>query len=499
MTTVLQRASQNGHGGRSGESHGSHEPGARFRLKQQLFARGPAWPIVWTLALFPLWWVLALENHIFTIMAIPMIRIMYRWRATGSRKIQLPPGFGIWCLFLLIYVLGIATIGLPAPDTIATSVSNRVLSWTARGLDYAAVTVFLVYAGNLTERELPRRRLAWLLGLVGIYAVAGGLLGILDPHFAFTSPTAHLLPSSLQSALAPTLNPRASQNMGILGYSEARVSAPFAYTNTWGNCLAITLPWLVVAWWNYAKKPWQRRAVLVVGALALVPMVYSLDRGLWVGLGVGVVYLALRYAARGKIALLFGLFATIVLVAVVILASPLQSLISQRLAHGKSNAGRAQTSSVALQDGVASPILGFGDTRHQLGSTSSITIGKTASCSRCGNAVIGGDGQLQLLLVSNGFAGAIFYCGFFAYGLWRYRRDYTPYGLTAGLVFVLGFVFMFVYDAGGPPLGFTMLAYALVWKNDRELRHPTREPEPAERGPGRDVAWRKPGARALPA
>jgi hypothetical protein len=38
------------------------------------------------------------------------------------------------------------------------------------------------------------------------------------------------------------------------------------------------------------------------------------------------------------------------------------------------------------------------------------------------------------------------------------------------LVLVLGFPFMIVYIAVGPPLVFTMLAYAVLWKNDRE-RH----------------------------
>jgi hypothetical protein len=38
------------------------------------------------------------------------------------------------------------------------------------------------------------------------------------------------------------------------------------------------------------------------------------------------------------------------------------------------------------------------------------------------------------------------------------------------LVLLLSFVYMFTYDAVGAPLGFTMLAYALLWKNDVYLR-----------------------------
>jgi len=43
------------------------------------------------------------------------------------------------------------------------------------------------------------------------------------------------------------------------------------------------------------------------------------------------------------------------------------------------------------------------------------------------------------------------------------------------LVLILGFPFMVVYIAVGPPLVFTMLAYALLWKNDRVLHKEAEE------------------------
>jgi hypothetical protein len=205
-------------------------------------------------------------------------------------------------------------------------------------------------------------------------------------------------------------------------------------------------------------------------AIAFVPVVYSLDRGLWVGIGLSVVYLALRFAARGKLALLAGLCGVLALVAVVVVASPLQSLISQRLSHGKSNAVRASLSGLAVDGALASPLIGYGDTRHEQGSTNSISVGKTLKCPSCGSRDIGGNGQLWMLLISEGFLGAALYCGFFIFGIWRYWRDPTPYGIAGVLVLILGFPFMLVYVAVGPPLAWTMLAYAVLWKNDRERR-----------------------------
>jgi hypothetical protein len=80
-----------------------------------------------------------------------------------------------------------------------------------------------------------------------------------------------------------------------------------------------------------------------------------------------------------------------------------------------------------------------------------------------------------MLLITSGFVGAALYCGFFIFGIWRYWRDQTPYGLVGVLVLILSFPFMLVYIAVGPPLAFTMLAYALLWKNDRVLRKEAEE------------------------
>ncbi len=257
-------------------------------------------------------------------------------------------------------LFSIATISLTSPDSVVSPTGSRIISWALRTGVYFAVTVLLVYAGNLTEAELPRRRLAWLLGLVGIYTAIGGILGVADPHFQFTSPTAYVLPQSLQNnngLLAMMLHPGFSQVQNILGYAVGRPRAPFDYTNMWGNVLAIMLPWLMVAWWSYGNRK-ERRNLLIVLAVALVPVVYSLDRGLWVGLGVSILYVAVRFALRGRLALLAGLFGVLALVAVVVVASPLQSLISQRLSHGKSNAVRSSLSGLAIDVAASSPVVG---------------------------------------------------------------------------------------------------------------------------------------------
>jgi hypothetical protein len=199
---------------------------------------------------WPVWWFLGFGDYVPILFAIPMIRRMYYWRVNRDRAIRVPPGFWLWIGFLIVILAGALTLGQEAPGTVTSPTSHRLFSWALRTAIYLAVTVVILYAGNLTEEELPRRRLAWLLGLVGIYTAIGGVFGVIAPHTQFTSPFSLLIPGSIQQSnglLQMMLHPGFSQVQNTLGFAEGRPRAPFDYTNMWGNCLAILLPWLIVA------------------------------------------------------------------------------------------------------------------------------------------------------------------------------------------------------------------------------------------------------------
>jgi O-antigen/teichoic acid export membrane protein len=446
-------------------SRGGHH---RVSRRKQWLARHPAWPLVALLAGYPVWWALGVGDLMFIFLAIPMAVRLYVWHV-NARRVRVPPGFAIWLLFLVVMLAGLATLSLTAPGTAVSSVSSRFLSYGDRSASYFGVTVLLLFAGNLTEHECSRRRLAWLLGLVGIFAVIGGLGGVVDSRLQFTSPLVYVLPHSFtQNTLIQSwMHPGLSQIQSVLGSAAGRPKAPFNYTNTWGNCLTILLPWLLVAWSETRRKRWM--ALLVV-TFAIVPIVYSLDRGVWIGLAFSVCYLAIRLAARGKFALLGTMCAGFAVVGLLFFATPLHNVVSQRLQHQNSNSIRSTLDELSVKDGLAAPLIGYGDTRHMQGSPQSIAVGPSSSCITCGQLTVGSTGQLWLLLVTTGFAGTVFYLGFFAYGIWRYRRDKSTYGTAGVLVLLLSFVYMFSYVAVVAPLGITMLAYALLWRNDRWMR-----------------------------
>jgi polysaccharide biosynthesis protein PslJ len=457
----------------------------------------PAWPVTALLALYPLWWALGVAEYAWIFLAVPAAVRLLGWHMSGARRVGVPPGFGLWVMFLVWTAASVVTINLHAPGTVDSSVSNRIIAFVVRGTTYLAVTVLLLFVGNLREDELPKRKLAWLLGLLGIYTAVLGVAGIAAPTFEFSSPVLHLIPHRLQdnSLIQAQMHPALTQLQNVFGQptEQGRPKAPFPYTNTWGDCLTLLIPWLLVAWRTGTRRGLIRLVTWFTVGLAVIALVYSLNRGAWIGVAFSVAYLAVRLALRGRVGLIAGLTGLVILAGVVTLLSPLATEISLRLHNGGSNDIRASLFALSMKDGLASPILGFGDTRQQVGSVNSIAIGPSPQCPLCGHAEVGSTGQFSLVLICSGFVGVFFYFGFFAWLAWRYRRDPTPYGWVGLLVILLSFIYMFTYDALAAPLGITMLCCGLLWRIDRERRE-----QPGTGPPGELASGRRQIPRPLP-
>src|SRR5690606_27872937 len=92
-----------------------------------------------------------------------------------------------------------------------------------------------------------------------------------------------------------------AQLQEVLGYPTPRPAAPWGYTNLWGNNVLLLLPWFVLAGWTYARHRWQKIGMLATLAISVIPIIVSLNRGLWLGLAVAAGYAALRLALRGRL------------------------------------------------------------------------------------------------------------------------------------------------------------------------------------------------------
>jgi len=252
--------------------------------------------------------------------------------------------------------------------------------------------------------------------------------------------------------------------MDVLGAEGPRPAAPWGYTNTWGNNLCLLVVWFVVAYWPLARRRGARGVCVAVLAAALAPIIYSLNRGLWIGLGVMAVYVALRLARRGRRWVLGVLVAGILGLGGALAVTPLGGIVAARLEHGHSNGVRMFLIERAVEGFTESPVVGFGSTRDTAGGRNSIAVGESANCERCGNFTIGGNGQLWQLLFAHGLVGTVGYLGFFLTVLWRYRRDHSPIGIAASAALVGSFSAMLWYNSLVTPLAFAFLAVALLWR-----------------------------------
>lgn len=400
------------------------------------------------------------------------------WR---RRPVLVPPGFRLWAGFIVVVIFSVVSLGIDAPRTTGSGGFGAYLVYLNRATSYVGLTILMLYVGNLTERELPRLALVRMMAFLCIATIVGGLVGTAAPHLQFTSVTEMVLPGALRSNgfVRDLVHPRVAQNQDILGATSPRPSAPFPYTNDWGNALGLLLVWFTVGWAVHGSTI-RRLGFAAIATIAVVPIVYSLNRGLWLGIGLAVGYVAVRLALRRRTAAIRVLAIGLAVGSMVFVASPLSQIVAQRAETPHSNEGRQNLLQESIRLGLSSPIVGYGGTRNIVGSTRSIAVGPTSDCPQCGEQVIGSAGQITLILVSQGLLGAVLYVAFLGYTLWHHRRDHSTLGIAGSLSLVLPLFFMFVYNAIGIPLAVTLLSATLLWRNER-VRQATASTAPPAR------------------
>lgn len=420
------------------------------------------WPLIVLLGGFPLWWVTGVISLITMACAVPMAIELVR-----RRPLRLPAGFVFWLLLLVWVVLSAGMLTQQAPDTQHLSLDGGTLLGLAlRFGNYLSVTIVMLYIGNLRRDELPVSRVVKLLAWVFAVTVAGGLLGLLLPQLTFQSPLSYLLPRSLTSHgfVERLMTVTTAQQQDIFGDTRSvRPSAPYEFTNTWGYAYNLLLPAFVVAT-LLARKRRMRVVGVVVLLLSMLPVVFSLNRGLWIGLALSFgIFLGHRIRTGGLLAAT-ALSAAAAVALMGVLLSPLGETVVQRLQTGHSDETRRTLNQAALNAALSSPLLGYGGNRETIGSGQSIAIGPTAACPQCGSRLIGSDGHFWLLLLQQGFPGVAFYMLFHGTVLWRYRRDMAAVGLMGTLMVAMPMFYMLVYPALGPPMLFTMIGVAVLWR-----------------------------------
>jgi hypothetical protein len=447
------------------------DPDLDPRLAGRPPRRGPSglstgWPFSVLVLGYPLWWALGVQEFMLPALAVPMIVYLAR-----CRPVRLPRGFWLWMLFLGWMGLGVLVLQVNAPGALPAASSGRIVTLAFRLDWYLSATVAMLYLGNVPREHLPDRRVMRWMAALFVTVSAGGLLGVLAPNFEFRSLMELVLPQSLATNgfIYPMIHPAAAQLQEVLGYVEGRPKAPLAYANSWGATYGLTLPFFIATWFG-REASWRRLVAPFILVASLAPVVLSLNRGLWLAVGVMAAFLAVRLAVARKPLALVGILGLTMVLLGAIVASPLGGYVQQRIANPHSNEGRANLTGLTLSSAWhGSPIIGFGSTRNVAGNFNSIAGGATDACAKCQPPAMGTQGHLWFLVFTVGYVGAAFFLSFFLVQLLRGLRNSTALGLVCTSVLVMYFVMMLVYDVLGLPLLVLMTAIALLWRARQDL------------------------------
>ncbi len=373
------------------------------------------------------------------VFAIPMAAALAQKRDLATFK-----GTAWWVFFL-----GAALLSAINLDT-----AGRAAGWTLRFGYFVSAFVFGLYmlnGGRTLNVWTIVRSLTWLW----MATVIGGYLAFIIGSFSYASPMYYLIPETLlENDLIKTLvTPGFADVQDIIGVELPRPRAPFPYTNTWGSMLALLTPFALISLTDH-RVGIRPQIIRVLLAASVVPAVVSLNRGLWLSLGIGVAYVAIRLGLLGSGGLLLRMLFAVGVLVLVLLITPLGDLIIARIDTGHSNEGRTELVVTALEGTAERPLLGWGAPRPN----------------RVGLPPIGTHGQLWYLFFSHGILGAIGYCGFFLSVGLRTWRQHNAVGLWAHSVLIIAAVQMFFYLAMPNQLFVMMAAAALAIRLPAETR-----------------------------
>lgn len=429
-------------------------PGPRF-LK-------PGWPLAALYLGFPLWWALGLAQLIFFAMAAAMAVILYR-----QRPLRVPRGFALWALFLVWMLAGVFLVRAVAPGTVPSSGLGRYAGFTVWAGWYFTVSIAMLYVTN-TARQVSTQRIVRLLGWMFVVTTGFGLLAVLVPTLEFQSPMELVLPQQLVSTnyVRTLVHPSLSSTSDFLGYVQPRPTAPFPYSNAWGNNLALYLPFFILEWFG-RDAGWRKKVGPLVLVAAIFPVTFSLNRGLWLSLTVAAVYAAVRLAVNDRGRALQALVAAVVVGGIVFVSSPLYDTILLRVETPHSNERRAGTATTVVSTAAeGSPIVGFATTRKMQGSFNSLAGGETEECHQCAAPPLGTQGFMWRLVLTTGFGGTLLCLSFFALQFLRRARGPSPLDVTTCTVLLVAVLCFFVYDSLGSAMFTAMIAVGLMARAD---------------------------------
>ena len=399
------------------------------------------WAVGAMIAAYPLWWVLGLGGFYWLAVAAPMAGWLL-----AQRRLSLPRGFPLYLVFL----------GFVAASVVQIDSPDRLAGYLLRATWYLAAGILWLYLAN-TEHKIGARRLTSFVVVLWLATVAGGWLGMVLPDVEWTSPTAAVLPDQVagNELVSAMVTPGFAEVQDTYAGRFDRPKAPYFYTNGWGSAMALLTPFAIGALSVPGIRP--SRRIIKLGLVAsVIPILLSLNRGLWVLLTLGAVYVVLRRRrgkgssrGRGVLHLVGGLTLVATLVVFTPLGSPIRSALDSRTQD--SNERRTILYEETISRTAESPFLGHGAPRPSEQTEQSV----------------GTHGQLWMVMFSHGFIAAGVWITMFGVLVWRTRHPTTTLGMATHVTILLAAVGMLFYGQIPHQLFIVVVAVSVAYREAR--------------------------------
>ena len=393
---------------------------------------------------FPLWWFAGLFSFVWPIVGFFLLLALIR-----QGHVVFPRWFGVWLLFLAWVPLSLMEL----------SSGNASLLFAQRFAVLTAATVIFLYIFNSSHETLPNQAIVDFLALFWAMLVVGAFIAMLFPNLQFDSAVQRLLPRSLvaNQYVHDLVYVDFAQVQGFLGYPVGRPAPFFGFTNAWGGGVALLTP-IAFAAVGQARSPLRRRFLGALLVLSVIPIVVSLNRGVWLALILATGYAALRFALARRLHAIAGLIGVIGVLLILIFLTPLGSLISDRLAHPHSNAGREALYHESLARMEQSPLVGYGGPIPSEKPTA---------------PPVGTHSQLFFVAISYGIPAAVFFMTWFGLTFLRAGRAVSGPRFWAHVA-LLVFLMETPYYLLEMHLVIAMIIAAFIWRDI--LRPPPTQP-----------------------
>ena len=290
---------------------------------------------------------------------------------------------------------------------------------------FAGCLTTFVWLTNVNEKILPTTRVVDWMAALWLFLIGAGYLGILLPHFMEPSPFVIALgPLGRIDFVTRISEWRLAETQGFLGFDLPRPAAPFGAANSWGSAVGILTPFFVRSWLVDVDARRRSRGILFL-VLAILPILLSVNRGLWLGLGIALVYFAARKALRGRFGALAMLAVILGIVATLLVVTPAGDLVTDRIDQAEqSNDTRTNLYALAFEGARESPLVGHG-------------VPIRIPDSHPDTPPVGTHGLLWYLMFIHGFVGLALFGSWLFTELFRSGRVHTPLGWYAHLSLVI--------------------------------------------------------------